>query len=152
MQNCYSIKARVQNEYYVNLLKILYNGENGESFCLFQFLIYSNNLSDFENDITKTLYEISKDDLLHLKKIGDLIIQFGGKLENENWNKKYNFSKKIEEIIKNLIKIKENCLINYKIIRNKIPNLLINKALQEIIIDEQKHCELLKNIISSINN
>lgn len=151
MANCYNLNSVSQNGYFAQLLKSLYVGENSESFCAMQFLIYSSNLSNFENEITTLLHKIAKDDFNHANKIGGLIITLGGDLKNENLQNKYCFSKNINEIINNSIKIKENCLINYKIIRNKIQNSLIKKEIQIIIADEQKHYELLKKLSGLIN-
>ena len=147
-----------QNNYYANLLKDAYSGEVGETFSLLQFQYFSYVISNFENEFTSQFYMIAQDDLEHHSMLGECIVKLGGDptfISSKNIainGNNFEYVKGIKQMILQGIEIKEKTIINYKILIAKISEKEIKNILEIILTDEQKHKEILENMLKKYEN
>ena len=140
------------NEYYAKLIKDAYIGEDSETYLMLQFLYFSYILSNFENDFVSSLYTIAQDDIDHHLLLGECIVKLGGDpdfISNKNTplsGMNFEYLKSIKSILDYGIELKEKSIIKYKILINKIVEKEIKNILETILIDEQKHKEMLINM------
>lgn len=146
------------NEYYAKLVKTAYVGEESETNMLLQFLYFSYVLSGFENEFTTAFYKIAQDDLDHHSMLGECLIKLGGD-PNFVTSKNVVFSgndieyfKGTQQMLEYGISQKEKAVINYKILMNKIAEKEIKNTLEIIVCDEQKHKEILENLLKKYNS
>lgn len=66
--------------------------------------------------------------------------------------KNVEYTKGIKQMILRGIEIKEKSIINYKILISKIIEKEIKNILEIILVDEQKHKEMLKNMLKKYEN
>lgn len=148
-----SLSKIAPNKYYSNLLKDAYAGEEGETNSFLQFLYFSYILSSFENEFSSVFYEIAKDDIDHHAMLGECIVKLGGDPSYFSPNdvpasgKDLEYCKGIKQILTLGIEIKEKSIIKYKILLAKIMEREIKNILEIIVSDEQKHKELLENML-----
>jgi rubrerythrin len=64
----------------------------------------------------------------------------------------FEYFKGIKQMLEYGISQKEKSIINYKIIISKILEKEIKNILEIIICDEQKHKEMLENLLKKYNN
>ena len=145
------------NNYYANLIKSVYVGEESETNLMLQFLYFSYVLSNFENDFSKAFYDIAQDDLDHHSMLGECLVRLGGDPNFINKNvplsgKDFEYFKGIKQMLEYGICQKEKAIIKYKIIINKILEKEIKNILEIIICDERKHKEMLENLLKKYNN
>ena len=158
MMKISSLSKINHNDYYSKLIKEIYAGDNGETFMFLQFLYFSYTLSSFENEFTKTFYLISQDDIDHHAMLGECLVKLGGEptyISSKNIalnGINFEYFKGLKQIIEYAIEIKEKSIINYKILLNKIQEKEINNILEMILCDEQKHKELLENMLKKYKN
>lgn len=152
------LKRIVPNNYYATLLQDIYAGTNGKTKSILQFMYFSYILSSFENEFSSEFESIVQDDFIHHKILGKLIVQLGG---NPTYisSKGVYFSgnciesiKGIRQILEMSIEIKKKSIINCKILLAKIAEKDIKNILEIIISDEQKHRDILKNMLKKYQN
>ena len=141
-QNCFINKG--VNNYHITLLKNLYGGESGETFCVLQFSTYAFTLKGKKSEFSNVFFNILKDEQIHQNTLGELIVSQGGDLVLENIEKNISFTKNIKNMFENCIEIKEKSIIEYKLAIKRISDLKIKKILKNILADEQKHLCIIK--------
>ncbi len=152
------LKHITANSYYANLLKEVYAGNDSETMMVMQFLYDSYTLSSFDNDFVEQFYLIAQDDIEHHKLLGECIVKLGGDPVYCSSNNLFFNGKNIEndrgikQMITRGIEIKEKSIINYKILIAKIIEKEIKNILEIILVDEQKHNEMLKNMLKKYEN
>lgn len=141
------------NDYYSKLIKSAYIGAESETNMFMQFLYFSYVLSNFQNEFTTAFYAIAQDDLDHHSMLGECLIKLGGDpdfVSNKNValsGRDFEYFKGIKQMLEYGISKKEKALINYKILINKIAEKEIKNILEIIVCDEQKHKEILENLL-----
>ena len=146
------------NNYYSTLLQDAYCGEDGETFYFLQFQYFCYILSSFENEFTDEFYKIAQDDLDHHTMLGECIVKLGGdpiykNSKGVNFNlKDIEYLKGIKQIFTYCIELKEKSIINYKILLSKIMDKEIKNILEIILSDEQKHKEVIENMLKKYEN
>ena len=141
-----------KNEYTIKTIKELYSGEFGETWQLLQFLYFSFVTSDI-NGLYDSILEIKKDDENHSKLLAKILIDFGEEpsyISSKNIplsGINFEYFKGIKNILNYALEIKEKSIINYKIAINKINEKNIKNLLENILVCEQKHKQIIEDLI-----
>lgn len=142
-----------KNEYETKLIKELYSGENGQIFQMMQFFYFCNVLFDIQE--LKDCFEQMFEDC----KISSNIL---AKMLVENYEEpsyissknipisgiNFEYYKGIKNILNYTLEIKEKSIINCKIALNKINQKNFKKQIENILICEQKHKQIIVNLIN----
>lgn len=120
--NLFSI---VPNDYDAKIVKNLYSGDYGETYQFLQIQYFSYVLSNFENEFYEEIYSIAQDDKQHHELLAEIILKLGGDPTYEIDNefillRNIEYFKGIKQILSYILNIKENAIIKYKILLNKI--------------------------------
>ena len=146
------------NKYFASLLQDVYAGQNGESKMFLQFLYFAYVLCNFDKEFVDSFYIIAKDDIEHHNLLGEMIVKLGGDpLYVSSKNIAMSFAeiesiKSLKQIINFGLNLKEKTIIEYKILLAKITEKEIKNILEIIISDEQKHKEMLENLLKKYQN
>ena len=141
-----------KNEYETKLLKELYSGENGQIFQMMQFFYFCNALYDIDelNKIFDQMFEDCKNNSKILAKILFENSEEPSYISSKNIpisGINFEYYKGIKNILNYTLEIKEKSIINYKIVLNKINQKNIKKSLENILICEQNHKQIIGNLI-----
>lgn len=143
------------NSYYQGLLQNLYSGVDGEICAVLQYAYFSFNLSTFGNEHAKLFSELVEDELLHAKKLAELIIMLGGDpifaSTQGKWlsGRSVDYIKSVKQMFMLAIELKEKLIIDYKSAIIKIDEMTIKRALEGILHEEESHLIMLKNVYRS---
>ena len=154
----HSFKNITPNKYYADLLQDAYAGKHGESKMFLQFLYFSYVLCNFDKEFADCFCLIAKEDIEHHNLLGEIIVKLGGDpLYVSSKNIAMSFAeiealKSLKQIINLGIELKEKTIIDYKILLAKIAEKEIKNILEILISDEQKHKEMLENLLKKYQN
>ena len=141
-----------KNEYETKLIKELYSGENGQIFQMMQFFYFCNVLYDIDelNNFFEQMFEDCKNNSQILAKILFKNSEEPSYISSKNIpisGINFEYYKGIKNILNYTLEIKEKSIINYKIVLNKINQKNIKKSLENILICEQNHKQIIGNLI-----
>lgn len=140
-----------KNDYQIKIIKDLYCGELGETQQMLQFLYFCY-VTNVQSDFYETLQTIQKDDAAHHKILGEILQKLGGEPSYFSGNNiplsglNFEYYKGLKNILDYALEIKEKIILNYKIAINKISEKNIKKMLENILISEQKHKQLIQKL------
>ncbi|MBQ2713592.1 MAG: hypothetical protein IJF22_01300 [Clostridia bacterium] len=153
MQNLDTIfKAISPNKFYNQTFQDLFFQE-ASSFLQTSFqcqVLLAYNIS-----LGNTLKQISSHENSHFMLLGKVITLLGGKPELKNTKNQYFSGKNIAyatnafDILLEDITLKENMIISYKTAIKKTGSLNLKKLLQQVLVQEEYHLEILKNVIKN---
>ena len=141
-----------KNTYQINIIKDLYSGEFSETESMLQFMYFCYVQKDNKQFVEKFL-EILTDEQKHHKILGELLFSLG---ESPTYFSSKNIPLSgigfeyflgLKNILSFALELKEKSIINYKIAINKITKLRIKQTLEQILVDEQKHKQILQNLM-----
>ncbi len=141
-----------KNEYETKLVKELYSGDNGQIFQMMQFFYFCNALYDIDelNNFFEQMFEDCKNNSQILAKILFKNSEEPSYISSKNIpisGINFEYYKGIKNILNYTLEIKEKSIINYKIVLNKINQKNIKKSLENILICEQNHKQIIGNLI-----
>ena len=119
---------------------------------MLQFMYFCYVQKDNKQFLEKFL-EILTDEQKHHKILGELLFSLG---ESPTYFSSKNIPLSgisfeyflgLKNILSFALELKEKSIINYKIAINKITKLGIKQTLEKILVDEQKHKQILQNLI-----
>lgn len=149
-------QVREKNQAYANLLSIDYCGAVSELSAITQYINNENRLSCEDCPVAKTLLGIGMAEMMHLQKLGELIVLLGG---NINFVAKYRSGAKmwtpeclqIPENLKNMlladIEAEKAAIAQYEAHIKMIKDNCVNAVLARIIQDEEYHIMLLRAMV-----
>ena len=145
-----------KNSYYSGILQNLYSGSEGEVVTFLQLRYHSYILENFNKEIAQSLNEIALEDLKHQDLLANSIQMTSGDPKYLNSESKWingrqiDYVKDIKQILALNLESKEKSIIDYKIAISKIDNQQIKSLLLSILEDEEKHRDIIKDLLKEI--
>ena len=142
-----------KNEYETKIIKELYSGENGQIFQMMQFFYFCNVMYDIK-ELKECFEQMFEDGKTNSQILAKLLIE---NYEEPSYISSKNipisgiyfeYYKDIKNILNYALEIKEKSIISCKIALNKINQKNIKKQLENILICEQKHKQIIINLIN----
>lgn len=155
-----AIQVREKNPSYANLLSIDYCGAVSEMSAITQYINNENRLSCDKCPMAKTLLGIAMAEMMHLQKLGELIVLLGGSINfvaryrnggAKVWTPEY---LQIPENLKNMlladIEAEKAAIAQYEAHIKMIKDDCVTAVLARIIRDEEYHIMLLHTMLHTM--
>lgn len=150
------VQVREQNPMYANLLSIDYCGSVSELSAIAQYINSENRLSSQNCELAKTILGIAIAEMIHLEKLGELILLLGGEVDfvarqndgrKKMWTPQYlSLSSNVERIIAVSVESEKAAIRQYRMHMNMIKDDGVKAILARIIKDEEYHIMILQSI------
>ncbi len=154
------IEVRGENQAYANLLSLDYCGSVSELSAIAQYINNENRLSCERCPLAKTLLGIAMAEMMHLQKLGELIVLLGGDIDfaarNNNgrqkmWTPEYlNLPEQAKKMIWADIEAERAAISQYKMHMGMIRDDCVNAVLRRIILDEEYHIMILQALFEGV--
>ena len=152
-----ALRVEGKNPAYANLLSIDYCGAVSELSAITQYINNENRMSCERCPLAKTILGIAMAEMMHLQKLGELIILLGGELDftakyrngsRRMWTPKYlTLSESIKGVVQANIEAEKAAIEQYTAHIRMIRDEDVNAVLERIIKDEEYHILLLKALL-----
>ncbi len=151
------IKVLQPNLYYAKLLQEDYAGIVSEFTAINQYIYHSFLIKSIDEEMSETIECIAIEEMHHLKILAELIILLGGKptfsFQNNVWNSNYvNYGFNLLNQLNSDLQSEYDAIQTYKEHIELIKDPYIEKILQRIILDEETHVKLFKEMISKVES
>lgn len=150
------IQVMEKNQAYANLLSMDYCGATSELSAITQYINNENRLSAERCSKARTLLGIAMAEMMHLQKLGELIVLLGGTVDYtakqrngrpNMWTPEYlNIPENERKMIMADIESEQAAINQYKMHIKMIRDPYVNAVLERIILDEEYHIMLLRNM------
>lgn len=150
-----------KNQTYADLLSVDYCGAVSEMSAITQYINNENRLSCEKCSMAKTLLGIAMAEMMHLQKLGELIVLLGGNIDftakqnngqRKMWTPKYldipNYAK---QMLAADIEAEKAAVSQYRAHIRVIRDDHVNAVLERIIIDEEYHIMLLHCLLEEFS-
>lgn len=154
------IRVREENLRYANLLSIDYCGSVSELSAITQYINNENRLSREQCAMAKTLLSIAMAEMMHLQKLGELIVLLGGDIDfvartcngkGKMWTPEYlTIPAKTAKMLMADIEAEKAAIEQYEAHIRMINDDCINEVLARIIQDEEYHIMILKSLLKNL--
>lgn len=151
------VEVRGKNKVYADLLSIDYCGAVSELSAIAQYINHQNRLSCQHCSLSNTLLSIAIAEMIHLRKLGELIDLLGGKVEyvakyqngqQKIWTAAYLSSQdSVRQMILQDIVSEQDAIRQYNVHRSRIGDDCVNAVLARIVKDEEYHIMMLKALL-----
>lgn len=151
------VEVRERNPAYANLLSVDYCGSVSELSAITQYINNENRLSCERCPMAKTILGIAIAEMMHLQKLGELIVLLGGNLDffarNNNGRQKMwtpeclNLPENAKKMLIADIEAERAAISQYKMHINMIKDDCVNATLMRIILDEEYHIMILQALM-----
>lgn len=151
------VQVRERNQSYANLLSIDYCGAVSEMSAITQYINNENRLSCESCPTARTILGIAMAEMMHLQKLGELIVLLGGKIDftakfhdgkRKMWTPEY---LKLPEQVRNMliadIEAEKAAINQYEAHMRMMRDDCVNAVLARIIKDEEYHIMILHALI-----
>ena len=152
------IKVRGRNRNYADLLNVDYCGFVSELSAITQYINNENRISLEECAMARTLLGIAIAEVMHLQKLGELIVLLGGNVDfscktcngrPKLWSPEYlTIPENIDKMLTADIEAEKDAVRQYEMHIKMIDDDCVNAVLRRIILDEEYHIMLLKSLRS----
>lgn len=152
------IKVRGRNRNYADLLNVDYCGFVSELSAITQYINNENRISLEECAMARTLLGIAIAEMMHLQKLGELIVLLGGNVDfscktcngrPKLWSPEYlTIPENIDKMLTADIEAEKDAIRQYEMHIKMIDDDCVNAVLRRIILDEEYHIMLLKSLRS----
>lgn len=153
------IEVEKENKEYAKLLLNVYSGRNSETTAIFEYIYQSIILDNKYGEILKNIAIV---EMKHLNILGQTIKLLGldpmyiypNNIDNgfKYWNSSYvDYNNNLIHIISSNINDEKMAINNYNEIINKIDDKYVIEILKRLILDEEIHLKILKNIQNELN-
>lgn len=156
------IRVQEKNQAYANLLSIDYCGSVSELSAITQYINNENRLSGNDCSMAGTILGIAIAEMMHLQKLGELIILLGGtvyytaKYRNvrpKMWTPEYlTLPENAEKMLAAGIEAEKAAINQYTMHINMIQDSCVNAVLARIIKDEEYHIMLLQAMLKELKS
>lgn len=153
-------KVSAGNQSYANLLSNDYCGSVSEMSAITQYINNENRLSCLRCPVAKTLLGIAMAEMIHLQKLGELIVLLGGNIDftakQQNGRQKMwtpaclNIPESAGKMIRADIQAENEAINQYKMHMKMINDDCINAVLERIIMDEEYHIVILRALLKGL--
>lgn len=147
-------QVRERNRAYANLLSNDYCGSVSEMTAITQYINHENRLAGENCPIAKTMLGIAMAEMIHLQKLGEMILLLGGEIDftakhqngmQKMWTPGYlNISEHPEKMIFADIEAEKAAISQYRMHMKMMNDNCVNTVLARIIKDEEYHIMLLQ--------
>ena len=154
------IQVNERNQNYANLLSIDYCGSVSELSAITQYINNENRLSGDRCTIAKTILGIAMAEMIHLQKLGEMIVLLGGNVDYtakthngriQMWTPKYiTIPIDPQEMLIADIESEKDAIRQYKMHMDLIRDDDVNAVLARIIKDEEYHIIMLETLIDEL--
>lgn len=151
------IRIKEENRRYADLLGIDYCGSVSEMSAITQYINNENRLSQEQCSVAKTLLGIAMAEMMHLQKLGELIVLLGGDLDftartcngqGKMWTPAYlTIPPCAGKMLAADIEAEKAAIGQYEAHIRMIQDECVNAVLRRIILDEEYHIMLLKALL-----
>ena len=144
------------NGYYEGLVTNLYSGSEGEVLTFMQEMYQANIVFPFEKEQYEFLKKLYEDDIVHAKRLAEMLVLMGGDPKYINirniWlsGKSVDYVKSYKQILYTNLELKEKTIIDYKTTISKINDNNINSILSLNLEDEILHKNMLLRQIEKL--
>ena len=155
-----SIQVWGRNQAYANLLTIDYCGQTSELTAITQYINNENRLSYENCSVARTLLSIAMAEMMHLEKLGELIVLLGGnidftaRLRNGRqmlWTPEYlTLPENAKRMLLADIEAEQAAINQYQLHIGMIQDDCVNAVLTRIIMDEEYHIMILKALLAEV--
>lgn len=151
------IQVKEQNPAYADLLSMDYCGSVSEMSAITQYINNENRLSVIKCPMAKTILGIAMAEMMHLQKLGELIVLSGGNIhftarfpngKKKMWTPEYlTIPEHARKMILADIESEKAAIHQYQMHMKAIRDNCINAVLARIIKDEEYHILILQNLL-----
>lgn len=151
------IRVRGKNRGYADLLCIDYCGGVSEFSAITQYFNNENRLSCEKCSIARTLLGIAMAEMMHLQKLGELIVLLGGDPDytvkgcngrERLWTPEYlTLPRQVNKMLTADIEAEKAAIEQYEAHIRMIGDDCVNAVLARIILDEEYHIMLLRGLL-----
>lgn len=151
------IQVRARNQCYANLLSEDYCGSVSELSAITQYINNENRLACEKCPLAKTLLGIAMAEMIHLQKLGELIVLLGGCVDftaklsegkKKMWTPEYlDIPENANKMILADIEAEKAAIHQYKAHIDAINDDCVNAVLARIIKDEEYHIMILQCLL-----
>ncbi|NBI89767.1 rubrerythrin family protein [Lachnospiraceae bacterium] len=154
------IQVSGRNQAYADLLGVDYCGAVSELSAITQYINNENRISYEKCTMARTLLGIAVAEMMHLQKLGELIVLLGGnidftaKLRNgkrKMWTPEYlNIPENVKRMLLADVEAEREAIRQYEMHIQMIADPCVNAVLERIIKDEEYHIMLLKALLQEV--
>ena len=154
------IQVSKKNQAYADLLGVDYCGAVSELSAITQYINNENRISYEKCAMARTLLGIAVAEMMHLQKLGELIVLLGGnidftaKLRNgkrKMWTPEYlNIPENVKRMLLADVEAEREAIRQYEMHIQMIADPCVNAVLERIIKDEEYHIMLLKALLQEV--
>lgn len=154
------IQVREKNPAYANLLSIDYCGAVSELSAITQYINNENRISCGDCSLAKTLIGIAMAEMMHLQKLGELIVLLGGNVDytakfrdgrRKMWTPEYlNIPAQVKSMLLADVEAEKAAIQQYEAHMRMIKDDCVNAVLARIIQDEEYHILILHALLKGV--
>ena len=156
------IRVEKENLYYADLLSEDYAGMVSETTAVMLYSYQHFDKFNSDKEFSKIIEEIGRVEMMHLEMLGKTIKLLGKspiykvcEALSDNcvfWNSKYvNYKTSLKDMLKIDIFSEESAIKTYTEHKKIIKDKYIREMLSRIILDEKRHLEIFKEMLSNLN-
>lgn len=156
------IQVQERNPAYANLLSMDYCGSVSEMTALVQYINNESRLSCDNCSVAKSLLGIAMAEMMHLQKLGELILLLGGNLDfvvrphngrPVMWTPEcLKMPEHLQAMLLTDVEGEYAAINQYKMHIKMIKDSYVNAVLERIIKDEEYHIMILQVLVKNLNN
>lgn len=156
------LEVRERNQAYANLLSVDYCGSVSELSAVTQYINNEGRLSGSDCSCARTLLGIGMAEMMHLQKLGELIVLLGGRIDyvaryrngqKRMWTPKYvMLPDHRERMLAADIEAEQAAIKQYTMHIGMIGDDCVNAVLARIIKDEEYHIMILQTFLDEMRN
>ncbi len=149
-----------RNQAYANLLSVDYCGQVSELSAVAQYINNENRLSYENCSVAKTILSIAMAEMMHLQKLGELIVLLGGNVNytakhrngaKRMWTPEYlTLPENAVKMIQTGISSEKEAIEQYQMHIKMIQDDCVTAVLARIIKDEEYHIMLLRGLLEEL--
>lgn len=151
------IQVRERNGAYADLLSVDYCGAVSELSAITQYINNENRLSCEKCQTAKTILEIAMAEMMHLQKLGELIVLLGGNVDftakkrngkRVMWTPEYlTLPEELKKMLLADMEAEKEAIRQYEMHIKMIKDDCVDAVLERIIKDEEYHIMLLRMML-----
>lgn len=151
------LRVSERNQAYANLLSVDYCGSVSELSAITQYINNENRLSHEQCETARTILGIGMAEMMHLQKLGELIVLLGGTVDyiaRQNngrasmWTPEYlTLPENIGKMLAADIEAEQAAIHQYQVHIKMMNDPFVNAVLARIIKDEEYHIMILRTLM-----
>lgn len=154
------LQVKDRNPAYANLLSVDYCGAVSEMSAITQYINNENRLSCGRCEMAKTILGIAMAEMIHLQKLGELIILLGGEIdftarncrgESRMWTPEYlTLPENPGKMLVAGVESERDAIRQYRMHMRMMKDPHVNAVLGRIIKDEEYHIMMLQTLMKEM--